>query len=450
MNFNWLEQLVYKNPHSIFLRVDEKKITFLEIYESANDYVRLLTSLGITKNSKVAVYLDEPIEIIKTFLACMNIGAIFTPIKSQLKNRELEIALKHLCPDLIITNRKLTKNIQRFDFITCLIDELQNVQSTTTKNIKINENDVCAILFTSGTSGKPKAVQLTYSNFLSNAEMWNDVLNFSDDDNYLNCMPLDHIGGISIIFRALIYGFSVTLANRFNAQNISRLIDQKNISLISLVPTMLQKIVDNRGDRTFPKELRTILLGGGLASEKLLKFCIKHNLPIYKTYGMTETASGVAGFYLNDYPEKISSVGTPFNNTIINIANDEIVISSPSVMKCYLNQPDSKGVHCSGDLGKFDEDGFLYLDIRRNDLIVTGGENVNPSEVEDVINSHPKIKSSKVVGIKDDKWGQKVIAYVVMGSVDLALGTWLVDWCKERLSNYKVPKEFIEVDKSQD
>jgi len=443
MKFDWIKQRVIENPHTIFIRTEKREYSYSEVDEFANQYANQLILSGVEKNSKVAIFFDNPFDVVKSIIACLKVGAIFTPIKTKLKPRELEIAFKNLTPDFIITTKKMTRKTRPFEIQTILTEELQ--QSKNFKLVKINLefDDVCAIIFTSGTTDTPKAVQLTYKNFYESAKSWSQILQFSSKDNYLICMPMEHIAGLSILIRALICGFSVTLADGFEVNTINQLLDNKIITLISLVPTMLQKLLDDRNGKPFPKILRTILLGGGRASNQLLEFCIDNNLPVYKTYGMTETTSGVSGFYLNKYPQKKQSVGLPFKNTDIKIIDDEIVISSPTVMKGYLNKSSCKRIYHSGDLGWFDKDGFLYLDTRRTDLIVTGGENVNPLEVEEIINTHPAIKSSKVVGVEDEKWGQKIIAYVVWDSEYIVRDSELLDWCKERLSNYKIPKQFV-------
>ena len=191
------------------------------------------------------------------------------------------------------------------------------------------------------------------------------------------------------------------------------------------------------------KSLRWILLGGGPCSEKLLNICIKENLNIVKVYGMSETCSGTVGLKLLNEPQNKLFAGRPFGNTKVWSKDGELHLSGPIIMKGYVGFDDADGVHNSKDLGYVNDDNLVFLDIRRKDLIISGGKNINPIEVEDALTSIPGIIDAAVVGKEDEEWGQKVVAYInIKYKVsDLKLKAIL----KEKLSYYKIPKEFISI-----
>ena len=216
------------------------------------------------------------------------------------------------------------------------------------------------------------------------------------------------------------------------------------VTIKSLVPTMLKRILDLEGGLKALKSLRWILLGGGPSPEYLLDLCIAKKLKIVKVYGMSETCSGTVGLKLLDEPQKKLYAGRPFPSVKIWTENDELHISGPMIMKSYVGEPETDGSHNSHDLGRVDEDNLIFLDIRRKDLIITGGENVNPIEVEEALLQIAGVTDAAVVGVEDAEWGQKVIAFVVNNESRIT-NKGLRMKLKEQLSDFKIPKEFITV-----
>ena len=238
-------------------------------------------------------------------------------------------------------------------------------------NYSIKKNDVAAIILTSGTTDIPKAVELTYQNFEASCQNWDSFLNFKNNDQFLCCLPLHHIGGLAVLVRALIYDFSINLAESFNSDLLYNLIKANPVSIVSLVPTMLEI---HKPDRIDYITIEAILLGGGPASNKLLDKYLKNKLNIVKTYGMTETCSGIVGLWIKDYPSKKESSGKPFKDVKIKVINNEVHIKGPMVMKGYLNEKKNNEYHNSKDIGWLDKDNNLFIKMRK-DLIVSGGEN---------------------------------------------------------------------------
>ncbi len=443
---HWLDFQINNNPDKIFIREGNKNHSYLDVYEMVKVYSRALMKSGIKRNDKIMICLPSGIEMVETILACFEIGAIAVPISIHMTSHEHKLIMDKIKPSLIITNWQEKKSFSSCPFLLFCIEELPNVASgcSIMKNAyEHNNNDICVIILTSGTTSTPKAVQLTYGNFEMSCKNWNEFLLFEKQDQFLCCLPLNHIGGLAVIIRALIYGFSVNLISDFDAINVNNAIANNPVTIISLVPTMLKRILSLDGGLNSLKSLRYILLGGGPSPESLLDYCIENHLPIVKVYGMTETCSGTFGLKVLEEPHNKLYAGRPFSGIKAWINNGTIHISGDVVMVGYLDEEVINGVHDSNDLGHIDND-LLFLDIRRKDLIVSGGENINPMEVEEQLISIDGILDSAVVGEEDEEWGQRVIAYVVFETNELN-ETLIKNKLIEVLSKHKIPKKIIKV-----
>ena len=450
---SWLQKQVNQIPKKLFIQFGKYSYTFIDIAEMVQVYSRSLKKENIHKNDRVLIYLQSNVELVEVILACMEIGAIAVPISPKLKTKERDAIIEKIKPKLIVTNWQfkpiLTSTTLLFTPVTS-IEELPNASSgcaVVSNNYNKNKDDIAAIILTSGTTGVPKAVQLTFGNFEASCNNWNEFLQFKPKDQFLCCLPLHHIGGLAVMLRALMFGFSVNLVSSFEAQKVIDTIIKYPITIISLVPTMLKRILDLEGGLIALKSLRWILLGGGPSPEYLLDLCIKEKLNIVKVYGMSETCSGTVGLKLLDEPHNKLYAGRPFSGACIWTENDELHISGPMVMKGYVGEKANKGSHNSHDLGRIDADGLVFLDIRRKDLIVTGGENVNPIEVEEALIIVDGITDAAVVALEDEEWGQMVVAYIVMKEEFRISNNELRDRLLINLSEFKVPKEFFQVDK---
>ncbi|MFN8531446.1 MAG: o-succinylbenzoate--CoA ligase, partial [Anaerolineae bacterium] len=319
--------------------------------------------------------------------------------------------------------------------------------------IEVDLKAVAAILFTSGTSGKPKAVQLTYGNFYASAQASAARLGTREDDRWLLCLPLYHVGGLSILFRsALTRTPFVVLDRGYTIQTISDIILKERVTVVSLVPTQLHRMLQAGFEP--PPYLRLILLGGASASPELLHTAAERNIPIATTYGLTEACSQVATMPPDEAPHKPGSVGKPLRGTTVRILDEqghdqppgeygEIVVSGPTVMKGYLGLPKAGGIFHTGDIGYLDAEGDLWVVQRRTDLIVTGGENVYPAEVESVLRQQPSVEEVCVVGIPNAEWGQQVAAAIAIKPGHSLTTDELTAFAREHLAGYKVPRRVL-------
>lgn len=433
-------QLVDSQPEAIFISGDNYEVTFEELSYAMGGRTKSLAGVGITNGLRVAIILADSRDIIEILLSCWQLGAIPVLVSSQSTPMEKDQFLKSSQPHIIITNWEISEDLIPIDVPVFPIEELSQgfggcAPSQLHDVSKLDQTRL--ILFTSGSTGTPKAVQLTERNLIESATAWHEQLQFTRNDIYLNCLPMHHIGGISIFIRSFIYGFSSYQLNGFNIDAISNLIESKHITLISMVPTMLQRLLDNTKNK-LPQSLRGIIVSGGPSTESLMNRCITHDIPVYKSYGMTETSSGICGFWLHEYPSKYESVGLPFLKTKFQVNESVLHVSGPTIMDGYFGEEAIQSCLDTGDFASIDEEGFIYINLRRDVQIVTGGENVNPKEVEDILLSHPQITFAKVYGEPDEEWGQMVVAEISTELQTDEINGWLLD----KISNYKIPKVF--------
>ena len=317
-----------------------------------------------------------------------------------------------------------------------------------------------AIVFTSGTGGPPRAVVLTHGNFLWSAIASGRNLGVFPGDRWLCCMPLHHVGGLSIVTRSAAYGTAVVLHARFDADAVNHAVDHDGITLLSLVPTMLARLLRARGGRVFPSHVRAALIGGGPVDPALLEEAASLRLTALPTYGLTETASQVTTLSPREWPKGLASAGRPLPFTRVEIRNEagvvaregeegEIVVRGPTVTAGYWGEPDATDSALrgrwlrTGDVGTWDGEGRLVVLDRRGDRIVTGGENVSPAEVEKVIATHPAIDDVCVVGLPSTEWGQEVAAVISLrpgGSITLE---GLRDHAAAALASFKLPRHVM-------
>lgn len=298
-------------------------------------------------------------------------------------------------------------------------------------------SDVRTVIFTSGTTGAPKPVALTAANHEASAiaSAWN--LGVAADDRWLCCLPLHHVGGLSILHRSAIYGTTAVLHDGFDVAAVRESIESGEATLVSLVATMLRRLAD-AGLSRWPA-LRAALIGGGPVPRDLLEWAAEHNFPALQTYGMTETASQVATLPAGEALRHHGSAGRPLLGVELRIGDQrEILLRGPMVAGSALAED---GWLHTGDAGHLDEDGYLHVEGRIDETIVTGGENVAAAEVEDALLAHPAVADAAVAGRPDAEWGEAVVAWVVLATH--ASDAELAAHCRKLLAGYKVPKRFV-------
>jgi O-succinylbenzoic acid--CoA ligase len=313
-----------------------------------------------------------------------------------------------------------------------------------------------AVLFTSGTSGRAKGACLGWGQFLASARGAAECLGDVVSRRWLASLPLYHVGGLSILMRSALFGGPVRLQERFDAAATSEALDTGTINAVSLVPTMLSRLLDHRGARPAPDGLELVLLGGAAAGPGLLRRARAARWPVRATYGLTEATSQVAtadaGLDDEDPPLR------PLPGVELRILDDgreaapgaagEIVVRGDTILQGYLRDggvaqaaPGAGWFH-TGDVGYLDATGGLHVLDRRDDLVVSGGENVYPAQVEAVLSDHADVAEAGVSGLPDGDLGARVVAWVVMRPGRAPDAGTLGAFCRQRLAGYQCPREF--------
>ena len=295
-------------------------------------------------------------------------------------------------------------------------------------------------VMTSGTSGEPKPVHLTADNHEASARASAKRLGIEQDDRWLCCLPLDHVGGLSILIRSVIYATAAVIEPRFETDRVAELIGAGEVTIVSLVPTQLVRLLDAEAPLDRP---RLLLVGGGPLPDDVLEEALGRGATVVQTYGLTEACSQVCTLGPEEARERAGSAGRPLEVTEVRIEAGEILVRGPTVAPGAAG---ADGWLHTGDLGRLDDDGFLWVEGRRDDLVVTGGENVRPERVEAVMREHPAVADVAVAGREDREWGQAVVAFVVPGPSAEPDEAALIAHARERLARHEVPKRVVLVE----
>lgn len=461
---NLITKRAYLTPNRVAFIYEEKEVTFSELYEEALVVAEKLTTLGVKRGDNVAVLLKNHIDTVYILFGLQLLGCPVVSLNNRLTSNEIQWQLDDSKSILLVTEEKFSSIYSVLNKPIFLKTELFQQKRTIFPMIEeTNLNEVCSIMYTSGTTGFPKGVLQTYGNHWWSATGSALNLGINEKDRWMCTVPLFHISGFSILMRGIIYGMTVLLYEGFDEDKIINDIIYKKATVISVVTTMVKRILDKLHNKSLPDSFRCMLVGGGPVSKPLLEACVEKNIPVYQTYGMTETASQVVTLTPEDSLLKLGSAGKPLFPVQLKIVtptggeaesgeSGEILIKAPNVTIGYLNLLDettnkmNNGWFSTGDIGYLDVDGFLFVLDRRSDLIISGGENIYPAEIEGVLQSHNQVADAGVIGVDDKVWGQVPIAFVVKKENDLITSKQLFEFCQQKLAKYKIPKQIIFMD----
>ncbi|TDL34172.1 o-succinylbenzoate--CoA ligase [Jeotgalibacillus sp. S-D1] len=460
---HWLTKRASLTPNRLALRFEEESWTFGELLDETNSMAKKLQSLQLV-NKPVALLIQNTARAVILIHALQKLGLTVVMLNPRLKIPEWHFQLADSEAQLLIADDRFELHTDLKDVIKVLtIDALEQLPLST-KAVQEYERDTCSIMYTSGTTGQPKGVKQTYENHFTSAVGSALNIGLNPDDSWICAVPIFHISGYSILMRSVIYGNNVTLYEKFDEKSVHQDLVQGNATMISVVATMLTRLLAVRGNETYHERFRCMLLGGGPAAGHVVQECFQAGIPVFQTYGMTETSSQFATLIPEDSRRKIGSSGKPlFLNEIKIIDSDhkksgpneigEIAVKGPNVTTGYINRPSANREafqddwFYTGDIGYLDEEGFLFVLDRRSDLIISGGENIYPAEIEAVLSSHPSIEEAAVVGKKDSIWGEVPAAFVVQSTSGQIKKSALTEYCLDRLAGYKVPKTIYFMDK---
>jgi len=415
---DWLAQRAQSCPERCALIADGAEVTYAELEAEATWIARRLAAHGVRRGSTAALTMHPRREQVVLAHALMKVGAALLPLSPRLTEAERALVIDEVEPMIDLDDAGLlTQNEADLPLL--------------------GEHDtdaICAYVLSSGSTGTPKPIGLTYGNFLWSAMGGAFNIGVDPADRWLCCVPLSHIAGLSIVVRSAIYGTTAVVHDGFDVDRVAAALREEPISVVSLVTTMLKRLLDADADLSGP---RAILVGGGPVPASMLAEAIERGATVVQTYGLTETCSQVTTLAPEDALRKLGSAGRPLLSSHVRIRDGEILIQGPTVAP---GRYDESGWLHTGDLGHIDEEGFLYVQDRIDDMIVTGGENVVPSEVEEVLLQHPAVADAAVVGREDPEWQQAVTAVVVLAPDAEVTPDELRHHCAETLAGYKVPK----------
>lgn len=454
---NLIMKRSYLTPHKIALTFEREEWTFQELDSYALTTARKLVALGIKPGIRVALLSPTSLDFIKVIYGCMYLGCELVFLNERLMPDELAYQIKDSEATFVLVDDVYESKISSEQiFLFSTINQAKEMIFSPAAEWAPEKT--ISIMYTSGTTGFPKGVRQTLENHFSSATA--SALNMGVDagDVWLCTMPLFHISGFSIFMRSLIYGMGVKLYAKFDVDKITDDLIQGNVTHMSVVAVMMERVTTELEKRNafVSHRFKAMLAGGGSIPEVYLKRAGQRGIAVLQTYGMTETCSQTATLATEDAQLKIGSSGKPLllNQIKIEGASNsfdrgEILIKGPHVTPGYIgvfaNQPTQiDGWLHSGDLGYFDEEGYLFVVDRRSDLIISGGENVYPAEVENAILLHEQIREAGVCGMKDEKWGQVPVAFIVT-KAQISLDS-LQQFLQDHIAPYKIPADLYIVD----
>lgn len=441
--------------------------TYAELDRRVGETARRLVALGAGRGTRVALLMSPRWESVPALHGVVRCGAALAPLSPRWTAAELADAVEALRPAVVVCEAATEAaaieaagraglrstplvSIDPGDKVRGL-DEMEPADGVATG---IDPDAVAAVLWTSGTGGGRRGVELVWSAVLRHIQAVKDSLDLGPEDRWHAGLSLAHVGGLMLVLRAAALGSRLVADGGFDASALARLVDEGRVSHASLVPVMLRRLMDARAGRPSPEGLECLLVGGAHTPWNLLDEALEAGYPVALTYGMTEACSQVATAAPDLVRQKPGTVGSALDGVEMRIQGvggeeaGEILIRGETLARGYLDGEgllDGDGWYHSGDLGRYDQDGHLWIMGRVSDRIISGGVTVDPAEVEEALRSHPRIADAVVVGLPDEEWGERVVAAVVpsekAGMMDSeGLEDLLDPFLRERLSSAKRPR----------
>ncbi len=454
----------------------EKRLSFSELYERMNRLSNGMRDLEIKQGDRIALILPNSIQFVESYLATLNLGGIAMPIDIRIKAQELRDILSDAGAAALITTAQFTQQAEEvgkeLNFLKNIIisgyegDKFLSYERLIARGapegieVDIKEEDEALYLYTSGTTGRPKGVVLTFDHLDLFPESITKVLGISGKDVNGVLLPMSHISGPIYCNINIVEGMTMVIFEQLSPDHILKAIEKHGVTWTHAVPPIFQMILKSPNIQKFDtKSLRIVAMMGMAVPPALMK-AFSEKFPhtkIIQGYGLTETSPLLTLTPLEDAERKVGSIGKPVPRAQVAIMDEkgdllpvgevgEIVAKGPQIMKGYYKQPEATtevirdGWFHTRDIGKYDEDDYFYHLGRKDDMIITGGLNVYPAEVENILTQHPMVGEVAVVGVPDEKRGAIIKAAVVMKKGMEAEEKELVKYCREKLANYKVPQ----------
>ncbi|HEY6803924.1 MAG TPA: long-chain-fatty-acid--CoA ligase [Pyrinomonadaceae bacterium] len=463
-----------KTPDKTFLisESDNRQFTYTEFNEAVLRTASLLVAHGIKCGDTVSLLLPNSAEYLIAYFACWRVGAVAGPVNSLLKAHELSYVISNSETKVLLVNSMFSPLIDSIR--SALEDQAQIIEfddeREATKDFAETQfvessnggpEDEAIIIYTSGTTGKPKGCLLTHKNVVANARQITEWLGFSEADRLLSVMPLFHMNAVSVTTMAALYaGGSTVVSPKFSASRFWQIISDYRVTSFGSVATMLSMLLSTYPDgipaEYKTEQLRFAMCGSApVPAEVLKRFEETFHCLVIEGYGLSESTCR-STFNPPDERRRAGSCGLPIGNEMRVVNDDdedvadgelgEIVLRGENILKGYYKNPEAtsiafrNGWFHTGDIGYRDADGFYYIVDRKSDMIIRGGENIYPREIDEVLYQHPAIAAAAVVGVPDNLYGEEVAGFVVLREGSEATELEIIDFCKSRLADYKCPK----------
>jgi long-chain acyl-CoA synthetase len=478
--FRAFKDATIKFPDKTALIYGSHHISYKRLLDAVERLANSLSKLGICDGDRMGIMLPNIPQFVISYFALLKLGVWIIPINTMFKEEEIRYLLEDSeAKGIIAVDQYATqvqKAVQTLEFCHVVIflgDNIPNwARSLTTliassdpmlEDIEIEANNTAVVLYTAGTTGRPKGAVLSHRNILTQVESIRHALVLESNDILLCVLPLFHsFGQMAAMNTSLVVGSTTVVLSKFVPQEVIKSLAEDSISIFLGLPIMFHALSQLDVDKNdFPQLKFCISSGGPLTDRLRSNFEAKFGKPILQGYGLTEAGPLLAVQRL-EHPRKPNSVGFPTYGMQVRIVDDsnnevqlndvgEVVVHGQNVTQGYLNRPETSkevlkdGWFKTGDLGKFDEDGYLYIVDRKKNVILKGGFNVYPREVESILSAHPKVKQCSVVGVKDEIQNEEVKALVLLKQGETLTKDELLNYCRERLAVYKCPKyiEFV-------
>ncbi|MBX3715324.1 MAG: o-succinylbenzoate--CoA ligase [Burkholderiales bacterium] len=419
----------------------EESVPYAALEARVREATGKLRALGVAEGARVGLWAGNAIEWIVIALAVPRAGAVLVPLNTRLADAEIRWQAARAGLRLVIADDALaSREIGARRLVS--FPEWRALAPGDGEPVAGHDDPArdAAILFTSGTTGRPKGAVLTRGNQLASARASGAVLPLAPGDRWLASLPFFHVGGLGIVHRCLLAGACVALPDDFSAEALDRAIEDHGVTHLSVVDATLRRILGARGGRPLPHRVRAVVVGGGPVSPALLEACPQ----AMASYGLTESCAMATLVRPGASDAQRRTAGQALPGVELRIAADGVIeLRGPMVMRGYLDDPEATAASLrdgwlrTGDLGEIDGDGCLRVLSRRDDLIISGGENVYPAEIEHALREHPAVADAVVVGVPDEQWGEAPLAFVELrapGEPDLRA------FLAPRLARYKIPR----------
>jgi O-succinylbenzoic acid--CoA ligase len=437
----WLARAAAARPQSTALDTPAGSCSYAELLAAVAAAAEQLVGRGVRAGERVAIALPAGLDFAYALHACLLLGAVAVPVDLRLSAAErTQIA----AGSVALIEEPLGSAREQAGGAGSVVPSAQHELARPewhdlAREARHDLDATAVVIHTSGASSTPKPVELTYGNLLWSALGSAVALGLDPRERWLCALPLSHVGGLSILVRSAIYATTAVVHERFETERVLHALREQDVTLVSLVATTLSRLLDAGLDS--PPALRCALTGGGPVPAALVRRATDAGVPVSPTYGLTESCSQVTTTPAAALAQVEVSAGPPLFCTRVRCeADGEIVVAGPTVAPAAL---DGDGWLHTGDLGGFDEHGRLRVTGRKSDTIVSGGENVAPSEVEAVLEGHPDVLEAAVVARPDERWGEAITAIVVGRPGRAPDGEALRAHCATVLAPYKVPKRVL-------